>query len=210
MQRRQPLLRTLLAGGAILAVTGCAGLQDPDYFSPLDQIEPAAGPAANDAALALASAVIVGDLIVGGQAGQQMARAASGMGAIEPAAGPDEALPGDPIVVTDDASPDRQARRLAAFTRLAENERRLRRMEADKAILLEHWMRSRVEPLPMERGDVRRTQQLLAVLGYLDGPVDGLYGPQTRGAVERFETAAGLPTSGMVTPALVERLALEL
>jgi peptidoglycan hydrolase-like protein with peptidoglycan-binding domain len=71
-------------------------------------------------------------------------------------------------------------------------------------------MRERVEPLPMERADIRRTQQLLALLGYAPGPVDGFYGPRTRGAIERFEEARGLPVSGTVSPALIERLALEL
>lgn len=208
MRGQRRYRRTALLGLALVGLAGCADLDRPGQFVPLTAIEPGAGPVTDETALALASSVVLGDLLVGGRTSEQLARVQAGIGAVEPAAGDaDESVP---IVLTDPDSPDRQARRLAAFNRLAEAERRQRRLDADKAMLFEQWMRARVEPPPMERTDVRRAQQLLAVLGYLDGPVDGLYGPLTRGAIERFEAGAGLPVSGTVTPALVERLALEL
>ena len=40
---------------------------------------------------------------------------------------------------------------------------------------------------------VRRLQLRLRTLGFRPGPIDGLFGPLTQGAVERFQRAHGLP-----------------
>ena len=45
---------------------------------------------------------------------------------------------------------------------------------------------------------VTKLQQLLAARGYDPGPVDGQFGPQTRGAVVRFQRDAGLVVDGLV------------
>jgi peptidoglycan hydrolase-like protein with peptidoglycan-binding domain len=56
------------------------------------------------------------------------------------------------------------------------------------------------------RETVLTAQKLLAGLGYEPGPLDGLDGPKTRGAVRRYQADAGLPSNGRVTKALVEML----
>jgi hypothetical protein len=48
---------------------------------------------------------------------------------------------------------------------------------------------------------VRGLQLRLRRLGFQPGPIDGLFGPLTEGAVERFQTARGLPADGVVGPA---------
>jgi hypothetical protein len=51
------------------------------------------------------------------------------------------------------------------------------------------------------RGDaVRRLQQALLGAGFDPGGVDGVFGPRTEGAVERFQAAKGLVTDGIVGP----------
>ena len=47
-----------------------------------------------------------------------------------------------------------------------------------------------------ERERLRGFQQPLADLGWYDGPVDGLLGPATDGALRAFQEAMGLPVSG--------------
>jgi hypothetical protein len=53
---------------------------------------------------------------------------------------------------------------------------------------------------------VQTVQRLLTVLGYDPGPVDGLYGLQTRAALQAFQRRAGLPLSDELTPELVNHL----
>jgi hypothetical protein len=49
-------------------------------------------------------------------------------------------------------------------------------------------------------GAVRGLQLRLRRLGFRPGPIDGLFGPLTEGAVERFQVAHGLPGDGVVGP----------
>ena len=53
---------------------------------------------------------------------------------------------------------------------------------------------------------VRELQSRLRRLGDRPGPIDGLYGPLTEGAVERFQQANGLVTDGIVGPRTKGRL----
>jgi peptidoglycan hydrolase-like protein with peptidoglycan-binding domain len=53
---------------------------------------------------------------------------------------------------------------------------------------------------------VRELQRRLRRLGDRPGPIDGLYGPLTAGAVERFQRAQGLEPDGVVGPRTKRRL----
>ena len=55
---------------------------------------------------------------------------------------------------------------------------------------------------------VHHTQTLLGSLGYQVGTPDGAMGPKTRGAIISFERSNGLPETGEVNSALIERLEL--
>ena len=65
---------------------------------------------------------------------------------------------------------------------------------------------TRSEPLQLGDGGpkvqvykevLRRVQQRLKDLGYHQGTADGLYGPQTKKAIQAFQTDQGLPASGL-------------
>lgn len=53
---------------------------------------------------------------------------------------------------------------------------------------------------------VRAVQRRLRALGYATGPVDGLFGPLTAGAVRAFQRARGLRVDGVVGPRTRRRL----
>ncbi len=48
---------------------------------------------------------------------------------------------------------------------------------------------------PQPSADVRDAQQRLRDLGYYNGPIDGLWGPDTRAAVEQFQRGRRLPVT---------------
>jgi protease YdgD len=56
------------------------------------------------------------------------------------------------------------------------------------------------------RQDIRRMQRGLASAGHYDGPLDGLYGPALRAAIEKFEGAERRPRTGLASTALLRRL----
>src|SRR5687768_3856680 len=47
---------------------------------------------------------------------------------------------------------------------------------------------------------VRQLQRDLRKLGHGPGPIDGLYGPLTEAAVERYQQSKGLPVDGIAGP----------
>jgi peptidoglycan hydrolase-like protein with peptidoglycan-binding domain len=53
---------------------------------------------------------------------------------------------------------------------------------------------------------VREVQDALKQLGYYSGPLDGLPGPQTQGAIAAYETQNGREASGIATPELLASL----
>jgi peptidoglycan hydrolase-like protein with peptidoglycan-binding domain len=61
--------------------------------------------------------------------------------------------------------------------------------------------------LPNGSPQVRHVQRQLRRLGQRPGPIDGLFGPLTEGAVRRFQTHAGLRVDGLVGPTTARRLA---
>jgi glucose-6-phosphate dehydrogenase assembly protein OpcA len=52
-------------------------------------------------------------------------------------------------------------------------------------------------------------QQLLAVLGFYQGEIEGVHGPQTRAAIEAAQKQYGLTVTGRMDPATLERLRAE-
>jgi peptidoglycan hydrolase-like protein with peptidoglycan-binding domain len=60
--------------------------------------------------------------------------------------------------------------------------------------------------LPNGSYRVRHLQRQLRRLGHRPGPIDGLFGPLTEGAVRRFQRRAGLRTDGLVGPRTATRL----
>ena len=67
---------------------------------------------------------------------------------------------------------------------------------------------------PVTRRQKRRRARLLSganpapapVRGYYDGPIDGLYGPRTEGAIRDFERAASLTPSALPSEALLHAI----
>jgi Putative peptidoglycan binding domain len=54
--------------------------------------------------------------------------------------------------------------------------------------------------------EVTTAQRMLTVLGLYTGPIDGQNGPQTSVAIAQFQKSRGLPTTGNVTPSLIQML----
>ena len=65
-----------------------------------------------------------------------------------------------------------------------------------------------VEEMPPQMAEayVRGIQQELTVHGYTPGPADGRMGPRTRGAIEQYQSDAGLPVTGGATKELLDHL----
>jgi len=59
---------------------------------------------------------------------------------------------------------------------------------------------------PLRHDEIRELQSALQRFGYDPGPIDGLVGPRTFGAVRAYQTATGLPVDGRITYALLLRL----
>jgi localization factor PodJL len=56
------------------------------------------------------------------------------------------------------------------------------------------------------KGDLSRAQSMLAELGYVTGPADGMMGPKTREAIRNFQQMAGLSVTGKVDANLLSTL----
>jgi peptidoglycan hydrolase-like protein with peptidoglycan-binding domain len=52
----------------------------------------------------------------------------------------------------------------------------------------------------------RAIQAALARLGYYDGPLDGLFGPDTHAAIRRYQFELKAPMTGTLSAAQAERL----
>lgn len=53
---------------------------------------------------------------------------------------------------------------------------------------------------------VREAQRALRDLGYHPGPIDGMFGPQTRTALEKYQLAEKLPVTGQLDAETIKRL----
>lgn len=54
--------------------------------------------------------------------------------------------------------------------------------------------------------DVMKIQQALQLAGFSPGPIDGKFGPQTKTAVQSFQSAQGIAIDGIVGPVTWDRL----
>jgi len=70
------------------------------------------------------------------------------------------------------------------------------------------WSKPLNEDAAERETQVKDVQTLLSDLGYDIGGADGSLGPKTRAAIISFEQANGLPETGRVNAALVDRLEL--
>jgi peptidoglycan hydrolase-like protein with peptidoglycan-binding domain len=66
---------------------------------------------------------------------------------------------------------------------------------------------SSADPLAPEA--VRNVQRRLRSLGFYRGGADGVWGPGTQAAIERFQQGRGLQASGQLTPATAQAMGLD-
>lgn len=59
---------------------------------------------------------------------------------------------------------------------------------------------------PLSADEVRELQERLKALGFDPGFIDGIPGPQTAGAIRRFESSASLPAQGNIDRATLQRV----
>lgn len=64
-------------------------------------------------------------------------------------------------------------------------------------------------PEPLSPAAVRNVQQRLRAMGFYRGPVDGMWGAGTQGAIERFQQGRGLQPTGQINPATVQAMGLD-
>ncbi|MGE0225976.1 MAG: peptidoglycan-binding protein [Acetobacteraceae bacterium] len=60
----------------------------------------------------------------------------------------------------------------------------------------------------LQRSSIRAVQDRLRALGFYQGATDGIWGPGTQGAIERFQQGRGLQPNGQLNPATVSALGL--
>jgi peptidoglycan hydrolase-like protein with peptidoglycan-binding domain len=59
----------------------------------------------------------------------------------------------------------------------------------------------------MSEADRRRVQSALVRLGYYDGKIDGVFGPDSRAAIRRYQHEIGAAMTGKLTAEQATRLA---
>ena len=72
--------------------------------------------------------------------------------------------------------------------------------------ILNQGVPQRVSAPPLSNRLVELVQHHLKDLGYAPGPLDGLIGPRTLGAVRRFQRDQGLAATGVLSFALLKRI----
>lgn len=63
-----------------------------------------------------------------------------------------------------------------------------------------------IKPTSLSRSEISNIQSRLKEIGFDPGPIDGLYGPRTEGAIKAFQSAQGLPVTGVANLDLLNRL----
>lgn len=62
------------------------------------------------------------------------------------------------------------------------------------------------DPQPQRPPFVLEAQRALRDLGYHPGPIDGMFGPHTRMALEKYQLAEKLPVTGQLDAETIDRL----
>jgi peptidoglycan hydrolase-like protein with peptidoglycan-binding domain len=82
----------------------------------------------------------------------------------------------------------------------------------DPSVLLSPQQATLTPPVPpadsLRPTSVRAVQSQLRQLGFYSGGTDGVWGPSTASALERFQQSRGLPPNGQLNPATVSALGL--
>ena len=60
-----------------------------------------------------------------------------------------------------------------------------------------------------DSGDVKKVQETLRDKGYNPGPIDGVSGPQTRGAISQYQKSENLPVTGHLDAQTAGKLGVE-
>ncbi len=60
------------------------------------------------------------------------------------------------------------------------------------------WAQGGSQP-QMDQAEVRQAQQHLKDLGFYEGPIDGIYGPETEAALREYQARQGLQVTGALT-----------
>ena len=58
------------------------------------------------------------------------------------------------------------------------------------------WARGTSAEPQMSQAEIRQAQERLKELGYYEGAIDGIYGPNTAEALREYQQAQGLPVTG--------------
>jgi hypothetical protein len=110
-----------------------------------------------------------------------------------------------------EASRDREMQRRLDFERQSALQQDQVQREIEERRLFEEWQRERAggsfSGAPAAgSADVTTAQRYLIALGYYNGPIDGVTGPGTRAAVQRFQANRGLTQTGTITPDLLQEM----
>jgi Putative peptidoglycan binding domain/Glycine zipper 2TM domain len=110
-----------------------------------------------------------------------------------------------------EASRDREMQRRLDFERQSALQQDQVQREIEERRLFEEWQRERAggsfSGAPAAgSADVTTAQRYLIALGYYNGRVDGVAGPGTRTAVQRFQANRGLSQTGTITPDLLQEM----
>lgn len=108
-----------------------------------------------------------------------------------------------------EASRDRDMQRRLDYQRQSALQQDQVQREIQERKLFDEWKRERAggtsaSGSAAEGGaDVAAAQRYLIALGYYNGRADGVAGPATQAAVQRFQADHGLTQTGVITPDLV-------
>lgn len=73
-----------------------------------------------------------------------------------------------------------------------------------------YWNNGRSRVLALRRGEVADVQKALIDAGYNPGPIDGVLGSRTRGAIAKFQDHNNLNGNGRLTETTLKALEIEL